>query len=330
MADGYKAKRNTLILLTADHAMVTRALRAVDAGMRMSEFDFLTAMLYVPGNERWRGQSTATLCTQLDVAPTILDMMDVDVENPFLGLSIFSERPRYPLAVGREIPPDPVTGAPRDVAGTLGWTPEDHAAFLAYLQALAAANRIRPVDAPASAATGTTGATGGTLSVTMTASATTCGWTASSNAAWATVAPTSGTGTRTLGVTVAANTGAARTATVTIGGQAYVVTQAAAPPSCTFALSTASVSGNGPGGSSSVTLTASASTCTWTASTTTSWITMATAGGTGSGLVSFTLARNSTGAVRTGTVTAGGKALTVTQTSVAPPSQPKNLQVKGK
>ena len=37
-----------------------------------------------------------------------------------------------------------------------------------------------------SASTGTVGATGGTLSVTTTASATTCGWTASSNAAWAT------------------------------------------------------------------------------------------------------------------------------------------------
>ena len=100
-----------------------------------------------------------------------------------------------------------------------------------------------------SPSTGTAGSSGGPLSATLTASATTCGWTASSNAAWATVAPASGTGTGTVAVTVAANTGAARTATVTVGGQTYTVSQAAAPPPCTFALSssTGSVAGR-PGG----------------------------------------------------------------------------------
>jgi hypothetical protein len=47
-------------------------------------------------------------------------------------------------------------------------------------------------------------------------------------------------------------------------------------------------------------------------------------------LVSYTLARNATGATRTGTLTAGGKVLTVTQASVAAPSQPRNPKVKVK
>jgi hypothetical protein len=178
-----------------------------------------------------------------------------------------------------------------------------------------------------SASTGTAGASGGPLSVTVTASATTCGWTASSNAAWATVAPASGAGTGTVTVTVAANTGVVRTASVTVGGQTYTVTQAAAPPPCTYTLSSTSVSAPGQAGTSSVTITASASTCAWTASTATSWITLNGVAGTGSGPLSFTLTSNATGAARTGTLTAGGKVVTVTQAAALPPAQPTGVQV---
>ncbi len=179
-----------------------------------------------------------------------------------------------------------------------------------------------------SAATGSLGASGGTSSVTVTASASSCGWTASSSAAWATVAPASGTGTGSVVVTVAANVGTARTATVTAGGQTYTMSQAAAPPPCTYTLSPTSVSALGQAGNSSVTMTASPTTCAWTTSTAISWITGVTVGGTGSGVVSYSLSRNATGATRTGTVTAGGQPLTVTQASLASPSQPKNLKIR--
>lgn len=135
---------NTVVWLTGDHAMVTRALRAVDANMRLSEFDYIATMMYAPGNEGWRGRRVDTICTQIDAAPTLLDMMDVDLENPFLGLSIFSERPRYPLAISREIPVDPITGQERAVVGALNWTPADHETFLGFLRGLAASDRIRP------------------------------------------------------------------------------------------------------------------------------------------------------------------------------------------
>jgi hypothetical protein len=75
-------------------------------------------------------------------------------------------------------------------------------------------------------------ATGATANVTVTANLSTCGWTAASDSAWVTVSPTSGTGSGTVGITVAANTGAARTATLTIGGQTYTVSQAAVACSC--------------------------------------------------------------------------------------------------
>ena len=55
------------------------------------------------------------------------------------------------------------------------------------------------------------------------------GWMAASDQAWAVVSPSTATGNSTVTVTCAANAGLARTATITIGGQTCVVTQAAAP-----------------------------------------------------------------------------------------------------
>ncbi len=56
-----------------------------------------------------------------------------------------------------------------------------------------------------------------------------CLWEASSNAAWLTVSPSSGTGNGTVNYTVAQNTGAERTAVVTIDDSTYTVTQAENP-----------------------------------------------------------------------------------------------------
>jgi hypothetical protein len=43
--------------------------------------------------------------------------------------------------------------------------------------------------------------------------------------------------------------------------------------------------------------------------------------------VNFTLAPNVTGAARIGTLTAGGKVLTVTQAAELPPSQPQGIRI---
>lgn len=54
-------------------------------------------------------------------------------------------------------------------------------------------------------------------------------WAASSDRTWALVSPSSGTGNGTVTVTCAANAGLARTASITIGGQTCLLTQAGAP-----------------------------------------------------------------------------------------------------
>lgn len=70
---------------------------------------------------------------------------------------------------------------------------------------------------------------GGTGAVTVTPSSGSCGWSAASNASWLTItAGGSGMGNGTVNYSVSANTGAARTGTLTIAGQIFTVSQAAA------------------------------------------------------------------------------------------------------
>ncbi|MEE9912530.1 MAG: hypothetical protein K4571_12485 [Deltaproteobacteria bacterium] len=104
---------------------------------------------------------------------------------------------------------------------------------------------------PLSQAVAASGATGQTVTV---ASGTGCAWTAMSNNAWITIAGgAGGTGPGTVSYNVAANTGLARTGTMTIAGQNFTVSQAAAPPpTCTLSDSPHIVPYNG------------ATTLTWT------------------------------------------------------------------
>jgi Viral BACON domain/Putative binding domain, N-terminal len=160
-------------------------------------------------------------------------------------------------------------------------------------------------------------AAGGSGAVTMTTTLA-CSWTASSNASWVTISSgASGTGSSTTQFSVAANTGAARTAVLTVAGQAFAVSQAAAAPTCSFAISPASQSFAAAGGSGTVTLTTAAG-CTWTASSNASWVTISSgASGTGSGATQFSVAAN-TGVARSAVLTVGGKAFTVSQAAAAP------------
>ena len=142
--------------------------------------------------------------------------------------------------------------------------------------------------------------------IQLTSSNAGCGWTASSNAGWLHPAA-SGTGS---GATFAvdANQGPARTGTITIGGKSLSVTQA---NGCTYSLSS-SISNVGAAASSgnSIQLVCSNAGCGWTASSNAGWLHPATSG-TGSG-ATFAVDANQ-GPARTGTITIGGKSLTVNQ-----------------
>ena len=74
-----------------------------------------------------------------------------------------------------------------------------------------------------SSATAGSGASSGAFSVSTSSG---CTWSASSNASWLTTS-SSGSGSGTVNYSVAANTGAARSGTITVGGQSFTVSQQA-------------------------------------------------------------------------------------------------------
>jgi hypothetical protein len=147
-----------------------------------------------------------------------------------------------------------------------------------------------------------------------------CGWSAASTASWITIASAaSGTGSGSVSLTVAANTGgASRTGTVTIAGNTVTVSQSA-PASCTYALSAPGTTVAAGGGTSSVDVTAGAG-CTWSAASVDTWLVITSGGpGAGNGTVTFDVQPNS-GAARTGNLTIAGRAYTVAQDAAPPPA----------
>ena len=137
-----------------------------------------------------------------------------------------------------------------------------------------------------------------------------CAWTAASNAPWLSLTSgASGSGNGSVNFTAAANTGAARTGTLTIAGQTFTVNQDAA---CTFAIAPEQQTMSAAAGTATVNVTAGSG-CAWTAASNAPWITVTSgATGTGGGAVQLSIAANTAGD-RTGTATIAGRTFTVTQ-----------------
>jgi hypothetical protein len=163
--------------------------------------------------------------------------------------------------------------------------------------------------APASV---TMSASGGSASVSVTTAAN-CSWSARSEATWIAItggAP--GRGPGSVSFSVAQSEGPQRSATVTVGEQAFTVTQASG---CRFGVNPESYSIGSAGGSSTVAVTATSSACAWSAASNASWITLGgRTSSNGNGTVPFTVAAT-TGPARSGTLTIAGRTFAVNQGS---------------
>jgi hypothetical protein len=155
-------------------------------------------------------------------------------------------------------------------------------------------------------------AAGGSTSTNVTGP-TGCPWTATSNAAWILLAgATSGNGNGTVAFDIGPNPNASqRSGTLTIGGQTFTVTQAAA--ACTYAIAPSTLSVSHAATTSSAAITTPTG-CTWSSASNAGWITVTGgASGTSNGSTSFSVAANPNASQRSGTLTVAGQTLTVTQ-----------------
>lgn len=170
---------------------------------------------------------------------------------------------------------------------------------------------ISPGSSSVNAASGT-----GTITVKPASSA--CSWNPWTTASWLRVTQGEGaTGNGTLTYSYDRNGGAARSATLMIGTQAFTLNQAA----CSLTLSkTAKLTR--AAATDRVTVTATGG-CPWTASANDTWLTITSAtSGSGNGTVTYSVAANP-GADRDGVLTIGGIAVMIHQSGTnAPPNAP--------
>jgi len=163
------------------------------------------------------------------------------------------------------------------------------------------------------------GEDGGTGSIAVTAPAG-CEWTPTVDRPWiglAASAAASGNGSVTY--SVAANGGeAARSGTVTIAGHAHAVSQRGRPPTvCRLELSATSASYGKDAAEGSFDVNVAAG-CSWTAVSSAPWLVVTGGGqGSGTGPVSYAVARNVDAAARTATITVVDRVFTVTQSGDA-------------
>jgi hypothetical protein len=147
-----------------------------------------------------------------------------------------------------------------------------------------------------------------------------CQWRASSAAAWVSLSTVSGTGSADVTYSVQANTAmAARSTTITIGGQTHTVTQDAAAPPCTFTINPSSQNFTASGGEGRFTVTTQAG-CQWSATSSAAWLTITSGSGTGTGDVVYVVQPNTATTPRSTAVTLNGQTYTVNQEAAAPPT----------
>ena len=155
----------------------------------------------------------------------------------------------------------------------------------------------------------TLGGAGGSRDVPVTTSPG-CAWAAESQVAWITVAGGSaGSGPGVVSFRVAATEGPARTGVLRVAGQVVTVGQSGG---CSYTIDQPAYSAPASGGPGAISMQTSAG-CDWTASASASWISITSgSSGSGSGRVEFNVASNA-GPARTGSLTAGGQTVAITQ-----------------
>ncbi len=159
---------------------------------------------------------------------------------------------------------------------------------------------------PATASAGYAANSTATIAITDAGSV---GWTISSDQSWALVSPATGTGSRSVTATCAANPSATtRSASLTLGTQTCTLTQAAAPAVTTIPATASAAYAANSAGSIAVT-----SNTTWTASSNQTWAVVSPTSGSSNGTVTVTCAANPNAATRSAAVTVGTQTCILTQ-----------------
>lgn len=92
---------NTIVVAIADHAIFPAALTKdifPESASQLTYYDENTFLLYMPHSQLPR--TVTTTASGIDVTPTLLHLLGINVPNTFEGHSIFDDRMQYPNLIG--------------------------------------------------------------------------------------------------------------------------------------------------------------------------------------------------------------------------------------
>lgn len=165
----------------------------------------------------------------------------------------------------------------------------------------------------ASVSTSSFSTSGGSGRLNITSNYPGCNWTLTGTPPWITLPSASGNGSATVDFQVQANVGAARTASLILGGSALTLTQAAA--SCSISASASPTSFPVNGGTGLLSLQTSGW-CPWSVSSAPAWIDLPVRTGTGPATLAFTVLVNP-GAARSASIDLAGASVALSQAAAA-------------
>ena len=99
-----KYRNNTIIILTADHAMYpgSQYKNLFDDIFEPKYYDKVPLVIYDPTHIL--PKELDLISSQVDILPSILHLLDINIPNPFEGLSLFDEegRKKHPNIMGSQ------------------------------------------------------------------------------------------------------------------------------------------------------------------------------------------------------------------------------------
>jgi hypothetical protein len=132
-----KFKDNTIVVVTADHSLFPTVDYLSVRGGDVGYYDRIPLMIYSPFHDSRMGTTDGTRGSQLDIAPTVYELLELDSANAFIGLSLLSDRKDYPYLFGK------VNLASRmKVEEEISWSNEEQTELIKYIRYLASRNKL--------------------------------------------------------------------------------------------------------------------------------------------------------------------------------------------
>ena len=111
---------------------------------QIKENDIIPFIIHIPNDSEWKGKIDLTLGSALDITPTLLDLLHIDTPNPFMGLSLLSDRKKYPVLLGDTSLNDYLQNLDNSISDIIVLNVNTHNKLLSFIKNIQENNMLVP------------------------------------------------------------------------------------------------------------------------------------------------------------------------------------------